>query len=76
MTPNDIAALEAFKAEHPGEEIFIFHDSQVFHYPAITFPEPKRNPDAHLGAEEKPYTPLVDFRHYGGNSHSNGKGTK
>ncbi len=27
-----------------------------------------------IGAEEKPYKPLVDFRHYGQNSHSIGRG--
>jgi hypothetical protein len=36
----------------------------------------KPNPDAHLGAEEKPYRPLVVFQHHSMNCHSNGRGQK
>jgi len=54
-------------------EVWRKQNPQSLDLPAIRFPEPKPNPDAHLGAEEKPYAPLVQIRHYGSNAHSGGR---
>ncbi len=71
MTPNDMVSglafhPDAFKMAIPSADTV----DVLIGYGKL------RNPDAHLGAEEKPYRPLVNIRHYGQNSHWSGRGQR
>ncbi len=89
-TPNDMAGEmlregDLFTAKQFGQDILEVDPmtrsttgrKQMFEivYGAIR-PVSNCNPDAHLGAEEKPYKPLVNFRYHGSNVHTPGKANK
>lgn len=74
-TPNDFAA-QHLRPLPEGWESSEIDGVRVSYDPRIVSFDFRPNPDAHLGAEEKPYTPLVKFSHHGHNVHSHGKGSK
>lgn len=66
---DKLAANEG-EAKQPHMTLMGWADNEI---ECLLIEEERRNPDAHLGAEEKPYVPLVQFQHHGQNVHSHGK---